>query len=261
MRDTADPHQTLARIMSGTYTPKPTPERPSEATYSPDEARVQFDLGLRDMRREIISEIKNEIADQVRMATLPLIYQINDLKHEIDRVKDRLTTPIDPCQQFPDLGKIIKIKVQLFDNKTNSSPKQYGKQRSGKPNFQLKLYVWTCPKGEIARHIEGTCGNFFINAYQPGIAATRKRIAGNLDYLDADDAKFIGALSPTKYSNQRFWNQAAIIMQDNHLYLQVRDERIDCGIGRSAPADWQKGAAVHVWHWRPDMIPDYGEDD
>jgi hypothetical protein len=261
MIDNSDTRQRLARIMSGTYAPKATPERPPAATYSPDEVRVQIDLVVRDMRREIIREIKNEVADQIRLATLPLMYQINDLKHEVDRVKDRLATPIDPCQEFPDLGKIIKIKVQLFNNKTNSSPKQYGKRRSGKPNFQLKLYVWTCPMREITRHIEGTCGNFYINVYQPNIAATRKRIGSNLDYLDADDAKFIGALSPTKYSNHRVWDQAAIVMPDYHLYLQVGGDRIDCGIGRGAPADWQKGAAVHVWHWRPDMTPDYGEDD
>jgi hypothetical protein len=89
--------------------------------------------------------------------------------------------------------------------------------------------------------------------YKPNIAATRKRIGMNLDYLNVDDAKFVGALTPSKYSKKRFWDQAGIVMFDNHLYLQIRDDRIDCGMPRTSADDFEPTASILNWYY-PDTI-------
>ena len=129
---------------------------------------------------------------------MSLLRTVEDLRWRVRGLEGRLTKPLDPRSHLPDLTEITKIYVQLFDNKKNP-PKQTGKKRSTIANQLLKLYVWTCPKRDIAQFAEGTCGIFYMPMYVPNTAYARKRIADKLDYLGADGSKLIGCLTNSKY--------------------------------------------------------------
>jgi hypothetical protein len=74
-----------------------------------------------------------------------------------------------------------------------------------------------------------------------------------LDYLHADDAKFIGCLTASKYSSRQSADQAAVILPSNHLFLHIRGDTLDCGMPRSAADDAEPTAAVFNWYW-PDVL-------
>lgn len=81
---------------------------------------------------------------------------------------------------------------------------------------------------------------------------SRKQLGTALDYLNASDAKFIGCLGGTsRFSKRKVTSQAAIIMPDNRLYLQIGDERVGCGLPQTA--HFAVGAHVLRWHY-PDII-------
>jgi len=223
-----------------------------EETVSPSDSDDDRSVTM----REVEALIRRLTARMERLIVEGIESVREDFRHEIGQLETRLAAPSNPCQQFPARDQITKIRVQMFNNETNPSPKTYGKKKGGVPNFRLKLYVWTCPLRETRRHLEGTCGNFYIPIYKPNIAATRKRIGTNLDYLAADDAKFIGALTVRKYGTSRFWDQAAVIYPDNHLYLHIRGQQIDCGMPRTAPDDWNPGASVLNWYFPDQFIMD-----
>jgi hypothetical protein len=46
---------------------------------------------------------------------------------------------------------------------------------------------------------------------------------------------------------------AAIITPGNRLFLQIGDERIDCGLPQIASDDFAEGAHALRWHY-PDII-------
>jgi hypothetical protein len=95
---------------------------------------------------------------------------------------------------------------------------------------------------------------FALSARMFGPASyARKRIAAKLDYLGADGAKLIGCLTNSNYSIRQQPDQAAIISAENHLWLHIRGELIDCGLPRSAPDDAQANAATFRWYW-PDSV-------
>ena len=154
---------------------------------------------------------------------MTLLRTVEDLRWRVRDLEDRLTKPLDPRGHLPDLTEITKIYIQLFENKKHP-PKQIGKMRSTIANQLLKLYVWTCPKKDIAQFAEGTCGNFYMPMYVPNTAYARKRIGGKLDYLGAEDAKLIGCLTNSKYSTRQQPDQAAMISETNHLWLHIRGE-------------------------------------
>jgi hypothetical protein len=109
-------------------------------------------------------------------------------------------------------------------------------------------------KSEIRKHREGTCGSFYMTMLPPGSRALHNQLGTKLDYLGADDAKFIGCLGgSSKFSRKRVTEQAAIIMPDNRLFLRIGDQRIDCGLPQTAQDDFAERAHVLRWHW-PDII-------
>ena len=183
-----------------------TPAEPKE-TYTAAEIHALIEMAVNDRMRSIEQRMKDMLANQ---HDLSLLRTVEDLRWRVRDLEDRLTKPLDPRGDLPDIGEITKLHIQLFDNKKHP-PKQIGKKRSTIANQLLKLYVWTCPKKDIAQFAEGTCGNFYMPMYVPNTAYTRKRIADKLDYLGADDAKLIGCLTNSKYSKRQQPDQAAMI--------------------------------------------------
>ena len=224
------------------------PAEPEE-TYTAAEIRALIEMAVNERMRSFEQQMKNTLANQ---QDLPLLRTVEDLRWRVRNLEDRLTKPLDPRGDLPDLSEITKLHIQLFDNKKHP-PKQIGKKRSTVANQLLKLYVWTCPKKDIAQFAEGTCGNFYMPMYVPNTAYARKRIGDKLDYLGADEAKLIGCLTNSKYSKRQQADQAAIISDENHLWLHIRGELIDCGLPRSAPDDARANAAICHWYW-PDSL-------
>jgi hypothetical protein len=224
------------------------PVRP-EKTYTAAEIRALIELAVNE-RMHSFEQRMMELLDEQK--DLSLLRTVEDLRRRMHDLEDRLTQPLDPRLHLPDRSEITKLHIQLFDNKKHP-PKQIGKKRSTIANQLLKLYVWTCPKKDIARFAEGTCGNFYMPMYVPNTAYTRKRIADKLDYLEADGAKLIGCLTNSKYSTRQQPDQAAAISDQNHLWLHIRGKFIDCGLPRSAPDDAQANAAIFHWYW-PDTL-------
>jgi hypothetical protein len=218
-------------------------------TYTSAEIRALVEMAVNERMRSFEQRMTNMLAEQ---KDLSLMRTVEDLRWRVRDLEDRLTKPLDPRGNFPDLSEITKLHIQLFDNKKHP-PKQIGKKRSTIANQLLKLYVWTCPKKEITKFAEGTCGNFYMPMYVPNTAYARKRIADKLDYLGADDAKLVGCLTNTKYSKRQQPDQAAMISDKNRLRLHIRGEWIDCGLPRSAPEDAQANAAIFHWYW-PEIL-------
>jgi hypothetical protein len=183
---------------------------------------------------------------------LSLLRTVEDLRWRVRDLEEQQTKPVDPHGHLPDLSEITKLHIQLFDNKKNP-PRQVGKMRSTIANQLLKIYAWTCAKQDISKFAEGTCGNFYIPMYVPHTAYARKRIGHKLDYLAADDARLIGCLTNSKYSERQQPDQASMISDKNHLWLHIRGELIDCGFPRPAPDDAQMNAAIFHWYW-PDTL-------
>jgi hypothetical protein len=57
----------------------------------------------------------------------------------------------------------------------------------------------------------------------------------------------IGCLTNSKYSKRQQPDQAAMISDQNHLWLHIRGELIDCGLPRSAPNGAQANPAIFHW--------------
>ena len=230
--------------------PEPMVETPAAGeTYTAAEVLKLIELTVNERMRLFEQRMSNMLAAQKDTS---LLRTVEDLRWRVRDLEDRLTKPLDPRGHLPDLTEITKIHVQLFDNKQHP-PKQFGKKRSTIANQLLKVYVWTCPKRDIAQYAEGTCGNFYMPMFVPNTAYARKRIGDKLDHLEADGAKLIGCLTSSKYSKRQQPDQAAMISQTNHLWLHIRGELIDCGSPRSAPDDAQANAAIFHWYW-PDIL-------
>jgi hypothetical protein len=231
--------------------PEPPPVAPTEpeVTYTAAEIDALVEMAVNQRMRSFGQRMQNMLADQ---QDLSLLRTVQDLRWRVRDLEGRLTKPLDPRGDLPDISETAKLHIQLFDNKKHP-PKQVGKKRSTIANQLLKLYVWTCSKKDVAQFAEGTCGSFYMPMYVPNTAYARKRIADKLDYLGADDANLIGCLTNSKYSKRQQPDQAAMISDQNHLWLHIRGELIDCGLPRSAPDDAHTNAAVFHWYW-PDIL-------
>ncbi len=224
------------------------PARP-EKTYTAVEVLSLIEAAVNERMHSFEHRMMELLAKQ---EDLSLLRTVEDLRWRVRDLEDRLIKPLDLRGDLPDRSEITKLHVPLFDNKKNP-PKQIRKKRSTIANQLLKLYVWTCPKKDIAQYAEGTCGNFYMPMYVPNTAYTRKRIADKLDYLGADGAKLIGCLTNSKYSKRQQPDQAATILDQNNLWLHIRGKLMDCGLPRSVPNDAQTNAAIFHWYW-PDVL-------
>jgi hypothetical protein len=204
--------------------------------------------------RPLQHELK-ELHD-INRRLLTMIQDVSvQMRHVREEVRDLLAQPaqpkpIDSGQTLPGVADITRLELQLFNNvAAKAKRKALGKSGRGTPNFKLKLNAWTCPKSEIRKHRNGTCGDFYMTMLPPGRALV-KQLGHALDYLDADDAKFVGCLGGTsKFSKKRVVEQAAIIMPDNRLFVQIDDQRIDCGLPQMAHDDFAEGAHACRWHF------------
>jgi hypothetical protein len=221
----------------------------SEETYTAAELQALIEVTVTERMHAFEQRMTNMMTNQQGLA---LLRTVEDLRWRVRDLEGRLSKPLDPRGQLPDLHEITKLHVQLFDNQKHP-PKQIGKKRSTIANQLLKLYAWTCPREDITQYAEGTCGNFYMPMYVPNTAYTRKRIGDQLDYLGADDARLIGCLTNSKYSKRQQADQAAMLSDKNHLWLHIRGELVDCGLPRPAPGDAQAHAAIFHWYW-PDVL-------
>ena len=189
-----------------------------------DGIRAAFAMAVREHTAHLERRFAEKLEDNDEQWQHQVLIILNDQVLDLQGIAKQRAIVIPP------LETITKIKIQFFNNKTNpgSNYKQTGP--SGKAMYRLKLYVWDCPKQAINRYLEGTCGDLWINVYDPTDRQTRRRHGTHLDHLNADDAKLVGALLSAD-GKERLWDQAAIVMSNNRLYLQVRDDRLDCGCG------------------------------
>ena len=176
--------------------------------------------------------------------------KVKDLQNQILDLKG---VAAQKAMMIPPIEQISKIKIQLMDNR-KPSPNWNQKTPSGKAKFKLKFYIWACAIAEVSRFLEGNCGSLYMNLYSPRDRNISRRHGNHLDYLQADDAQMIGALFSAD-GKHRLWDQAGILMQDHHLFLQVRDRRLDFGCGFAGSPDWKAGAHIRRWVW-----PDTGND-
>jgi hypothetical protein len=168
---------------------------------------------------EVLFELVVKELHDINRRLLAMIQDVSaEMRHVREEVRDLLAQPaqpkpIDPRQTLPGVADITRLELQLFNNVAiKAKRKALGKSGRGTPNFKLKLNAWTCPKSEIGKHRNGTCGNFYMTMLPPGRALV-KQLGHALDYLNADDAKFVGCLGGTsKFSKKRVIEQAAIIM-------------------------------------------------
>ncbi|MGD0108003.1 MAG: hypothetical protein ABSC06_28810 [Rhodopila sp.] len=231
------------------------PARPTaDPVLTEGEVRAMVEMAVKPLQRQL--DDQHSINRRLLAMTEDLSIQMRHLRNEV-REQPSATSPkpIDLRQTLPPVADITRLEVQLFNNlAAKAKQKALGKSGRGTANFKLKLNVWTCVKSEIRKHREGTCGSFYMTMLAPGSRALRNQLGTALDYLNADDAKFIGCLGgSSKFSKKRVFEQAAIIMPDNRLFLQIGDQRIDCGLPQIAPNDFAEGAHVLRWHW-PDII-------
>jgi hypothetical protein len=232
--------------------PEPPPvaaPTPSEQTYTAAEIQALIDVTVNERMRALEHRMKTMLDDRQGSS---LLRTVEDLRWRVRDLENRLTKPIDPRGSLPDVAEVTKLHIQFFDNRRHPA-KQFGKKRSTIANQLLKVYAWTCPKKDITQFAEGTCGNFYMPMYVPNTAYSRKRIADMLDYLACDDAKLIGCLTNSKYSKGQQPDQSAMISANNHLWLHIRGELVDCGLPRSAPDDADANAAIFHWYW-PDIL-------
>ena len=220
-----------------------------EPTYTAAEIQLLVNSTVQERMRAFELRMKDLLENRQDPM---LIRTIEDLRFRVRDLESRLTKPLDPRGSLPDLAEVTKLHIQLFDNKKHQA-KQFGNKRSTIANQLLKVYAWTCPKKDIAHWAEGTCGNFYMPMYVPNTAYARKRLGDKLDYLGADDAKLIGCLTNSKYSKRQQPDQAAMISDENHLWLDIRGAVVDCGLPRSAPDDAHANAAIFHWYW-PDIL-------
>lgn len=178
---------------------------------------------------------------QIMLRVLPLENAdwINDIERRLDDLEK--IGPIDPRRMFPPVSEITKLKVQWFVNSNRAVCKN-----------KLKVYVWTCPAHLHGRYIQGTCGSFYMNMADPKHKNFKRHMKGKLDYLDVPDAKLVGAMcisKTNKFDQGKHYDQAAILMPDDRLYLDLYGVRIDCGAMRSAPADREANASIGWWQY------------
>jgi hypothetical protein len=225
----------LARLRGQIYVPEPTPEpiAPSEKTYSIREV----ELLIEESEKRLSNTFQQMLAQRRPDHDPTLLAMVMEMKRKIELLDAQVNSDMVPSQRIPDPDSITKLRAQIFHNTGR-----------GVPTRQLKLVVWTCDMAKVSRYKEGTCGNFYVPVYAPGRMA-RKRLGDALDYLNANHAKLVGCLLDKKYGSKKFADQAVIIMPDDHLYLQLGSERIDCGGMQPAGDDWAPDAPKGTWWW------------
>jgi hypothetical protein len=199
------------------------------------EARLLREMEMREICGRMIHSLRQQFFDALSQRDM----LIDDLMHEVAILKG--TTPRDSQPVLPPVSEITKIKVQIFHNT--------GK---GKIAWKLKLYVWTCPPDKCSKYLEGTCGDFYMHMADPNHRSHRRYNGDKLDYLNANDVKLMGALCisrSSQYDQGKHFDQAAIVMPDNHLYLDLYGKRVDLGMMRSGGSDWADDAALGLWQY------------
>jgi hypothetical protein len=233
------------------------PARPTaDAVLTRGEVQKMIDMAVRPLRSQLAEQ--RNINQRLLTVTEDLSVQMRHLRNEVRELREQPSAtslkPIDPRQTLPPVADITHLEAQLFNNLAiKAKQKAMGKSGRGIANFKLKVGTWTCAKSEIKKYRKGNTGSFYMTMLPPGSRALRNQLGTKLDYLDADDAEFIGCLGgSTKFSKKRVTEQAAIIMPSNRLFLQIGHERIDCGLPQTAHDDFAEGAHVLRWHW-PDI--------
>jgi hypothetical protein len=263
-----DPRETLNRLKAvskgvpyvATIPTVPEIIVPAPPTVDPVLTRADVLAMIEMAVRPLQSQLDEQHSINRRLLGMSedLLAQMRHVRNEVHELRERPSTasakPINPRQTLPLVADITRLEVQLFNNLANKAKqKALGKSGRGTANFKLKINAWTCVASDIRKHREGTCGSFYMTMLAPRSRAMRNQLGTALDYLDADDAKFIGCLGgSSKFSKKRVTEQAAIIMPDNRLFLQIGDQRIDCGLPQTAHEDFAEGAHVLRWHW-PDI--------
>jgi hypothetical protein len=81
----------------------------------------------------------------------------------------------------------------------------------------------------------------------------RNQLGTALDYFDADNRNSSAAWGQRQVRQEADDRTSCHIMPDNRLFLQIGDERIECGLPQTAHDDFAVGAHVPRWHY-PDII-------
>jgi hypothetical protein len=248
---TEDPRTVIARIRGISF--EPTSPQPIAACQPRRDnqdkvsiSRAEFE-GLERMLMQQGDQVRELAQRVVGFESLLQTFDKRLFRTEHDMVAFRQPTDTTPPDEIPDLSQVTKMQAQFFDNRKIKNKK------SGKANFLLKINVWKCPEELIKRHPEGNCGNRYAVLYKPNTAYYRKRMQGILDYLHADDAQFIGCLSPSLYGHARNPNHAVIISPDWRLFLHLDGQTIPLGLPKPKPDDAKDNAAIHRWYW-PDVF-------
>jgi hypothetical protein len=202
-----DTHETLRRLMAArkgvpsvpTIPEIIVPARPTAAdavlTRTEVQAIGEMEVGPLQYQIDELHGLNRRLVEMIQ----DLSIQMRHLREEVHELREQPSTtpakPIDPRQTLPPVNDITSLEVQLFNNLASKArQKALGKSGRGIANFKLKTNAWTCVKSEIRKHRLGTCGAFFMTMLPPGSRALRNQLGTALDYLDADDAKFIGCL-------------------------------------------------------------------
>lgn len=212
---------------------------PVEPTYTATEVEAIFDIRMREVEARIISNVESKLSDapSIKMVTSAFQHEMAGLRQQIKDLRDQLTPELpDLCSMFPQPERITKMKVQIFHNCGRGAVAR-----------KLKFYVWTCAKSQIDKYVQGTCGDFYMNMFNPNHRDYRRFTGDSLDYLNPSEGKLVGALSLSRFDKRKFFDQAAILMPDNHLCVWLYGTKLDCGVMRSSPDDWQPKAAKGIW--------------
>ncbi len=150
-----------------------------------------------------------------------------------------------PSPTIPDLRTVSKIECQLFEN--FDQPKE-----SKRPKVQLKLYVWTCGRSQIAKHRRGNCGEIYVPLHRPDNKHGRQRLKSILPLIEKIDpehqyVKYAGRVAG---KNDR---QVALISHDGVLGMMVDGETLKFGMPKPAADDALDNAAKLRWYW-PDCF-------
>ena len=107
--------------------PEPMVSAPAEPeeTYTAAEIRALVEMAVNERMHAFEQRMKNMLADQ---RDLSLLRTVEDLRWRVRDLGGRLTKPLDPRGDLPDLSDITKLHIQLFDNKKHP-PKLIGKER------------------------------------------------------------------------------------------------------------------------------------
>jgi len=214
---------------------------PAEPTYTAAEVEVMIGLRLREMEARLISMVECKLRDTPSINRVAALceHAIAGLQQQIKDLRDQMTPELpDLSAMFPQPERITKMKMQIFHNTGRGAVAR-----------KLKLYVWTCKSSEIDKYLRGTCGDFYMNMSNPHHRDYRRFTGDSLDYLNPGEGKLVGALSLAKFDKRKFFDQAAIVMPDNHLYIWLYGTKLDCGMMRSSPDDWQPKAAKGIWQY------------